>query len=180
MTDGDDFSRLSKSEQIRRLAATGMSTKDIATRLGIRYQHVYGVLKGARSLAPIPAGLSRRRVTREPSPQQRLRQESESSVYDTFWDQENNVHRVVVRMYRIVPGESPFRPSVARYIGPMNPPLIDAWIARCAYHGYISQSDYDEQVSLIRAVLRKAEKAMFSATTNDWDTPPPSTPKPAT
>jgi len=170
---------LSKSEQIRRLAQQGMSTKDIASRLGLRYQHVYGVLKGAKSLAPIPAGLSRRRVTREPSPYQRLRAESEASVFDSFWDAENNQHRVVVRMYRIVPGESPFRPSVARYIGPMDERMIDAWIRRCEYHGYISQSDYDEQVSLIRAVLRKNEKAMYSATTNDWDEKPP-TPTPPT
>jgi hypothetical protein len=80
-------------------------------------------------------------------------------------------------MYRIVPGESPFRPSIARYIGPMDEKLIDAWTDRCVYHGYISESDYQEQVSLIRAVLRKNEKSMFSKTTNDWDTPPPDAPK---
>src|SRR5947199_3195447 len=93
----------SKSAAIRRLAAEGMSTKDIAARLGVRYQHVYGVLKQARGLAPIPAGFSRSRPARPKSAQQTVRAESEASVYDTFWDSENNVHRVVVRMYRILP-----------------------------------------------------------------------------
>jgi hypothetical protein len=38
---------MTKSEQIRRLAAEGLSRSDIAKRLGIRYQHVYNVLKGS-------------------------------------------------------------------------------------------------------------------------------------
>ncbi len=41
---------MTKSEQIRRLAAEGHSVTDIAARVGVRYQHAYNVLK--RSTAP--------------------------------------------------------------------------------------------------------------------------------
>jgi hypothetical protein len=37
---------MSVSEKIRELAREGLSTAEIARRLGIRYQHAYGVLKG--------------------------------------------------------------------------------------------------------------------------------------
>lgn len=168
---------ISKSEQIRTLASQGMSTKDIAARLGIRYQHVYGVLKGAKGLAPIPAGMSRSSPARSPRSSSPARsKENEASVMDSFWDAENNVHRVVVRMYRLVPNQSPFRPNIARYVGPMDERAIDSWVARCTRHGYISSSDYDEQISLIRAVLRKNEKLISAPTTNDWDPPPKSAP----
>lgn len=170
----------SKSEQIRLLAQQGMSTKDIAAKLGIRYQHVYGVLKGARGLAPIPAGLSRSAPARSARTSSREPKENEASVFDSFWDAENNVHRVVVRMYRLVPNQSPFRPNIARYVGPYDPVAIERWVQRCTTHGYISASDYDEQISLIRAVLRKNEKMLSAPVTNDWDTPttPPTPPKP--
>jgi hypothetical protein len=170
-----------KSAAIRRLASEGMSTKDIAAKLGVRYQHVYGVLKQAKGLAPVPAGFSRSRPSREPTAAQRLRSEADASVYDSFWDQDNNVHRVVVKMYRLVPHESPFNPSVARYVGPLDEARIAEWEERCRRHGYISSMDYDEQISLIRAVLRKNEKLLSAPTTNDWDqarkppSPPPAT-----
>lgn len=38
---------MSKSEKIRELAKSGMSTADIARTLGIRYQFAYGVLRSA-------------------------------------------------------------------------------------------------------------------------------------
>lgn len=37
----------SKSEQIRQMAAKGLSKSDIARQLGVRYQFVYNVLKAA-------------------------------------------------------------------------------------------------------------------------------------
>jgi len=40
---------MSKSNEIRRLAAEGMTTADIARQLGIRYQHAYGVLRDMAS-----------------------------------------------------------------------------------------------------------------------------------
>jgi len=39
---------MSIAADIRKLADEGMATADIAKRLGIRYQHAYGVLKGYR------------------------------------------------------------------------------------------------------------------------------------
>ncbi len=39
---------MSISASIRKLAEEGLATADIAKRLGIRYQHAYGVLKGYR------------------------------------------------------------------------------------------------------------------------------------
>jgi hypothetical protein len=175
MAEGVQQPGESKSAAIRRLAESGMSTKDIAAKLGVRYQHVYGVLKQARGLAPVPQGFSRAAVRREPTGIQKLRSESDASAMDTFWDVDNNVHRVVVKMYRLVPRESPFNPSVARYVGPLDEKRIGEWEARCKAHGYISASDYDEQISLIRAVLRKNEKLLSAPTTNDWDPPKPST-----
>lgn len=50
MTDGiypPDENSTSKSEQIRRLGAKGMSRSEIARQLGVRYQFVYNVLKAA-------------------------------------------------------------------------------------------------------------------------------------
>jgi len=44
--DGPD--EPSKSEQMRQMAAQGMTTSDIARQLGVRYQFVYNVLKAAR------------------------------------------------------------------------------------------------------------------------------------
>jgi hypothetical protein len=38
---------MSKSEKIRELAKSGMTTAEIARALGIRYQHAYGVLQGS-------------------------------------------------------------------------------------------------------------------------------------
>lgn len=36
---------MSKAEQIRKLYMEGLSTRQIAERLGIRYQHAYNVLR---------------------------------------------------------------------------------------------------------------------------------------
>lgn len=44
---------MTKSDQIRRLAADGLSVSEIAAKVGIRYQHAYNVLKSAgKSAAP--------------------------------------------------------------------------------------------------------------------------------
>jgi hypothetical protein len=45
---------MSVSENIRALAREGLSTAEIARRLGIRYQHAYNVLKAGRAL-PTPS-----------------------------------------------------------------------------------------------------------------------------
>jgi hypothetical protein len=42
---------MTTSEQIRSLAREGLSTAEIARRLGIRYQHVYGVLHSSGTSA---------------------------------------------------------------------------------------------------------------------------------
>lgn len=36
---------MTKAEQIRRLAAEGLSVSEIAASVGVRYQHAYNVLK---------------------------------------------------------------------------------------------------------------------------------------
>jgi hypothetical protein len=48
------------SENIRQLAKEGLSVAEIASRLGIRYQHAYGVVKAADGVQP------RQRVARPP------------------------------------------------------------------------------------------------------------------
>jgi hypothetical protein len=45
---------MSISENIRALAREGLSTTEIAQRLGIRYQHAYNVLKADGAL-PVPS-----------------------------------------------------------------------------------------------------------------------------
>lgn len=40
---------MTKADQIRQLAAEGLSVSEIATRVGIRYQHAYNVLKRSGS-----------------------------------------------------------------------------------------------------------------------------------
>ncbi|WP_027584102.1 GIY-YIG nuclease family protein [Bradyrhizobium sp. Ai1a-2] len=42
---------MTTSDQIRLLAAEGLSTTEIARRLGIRYQHAYNVVRGASGTA---------------------------------------------------------------------------------------------------------------------------------
>lgn len=50
--------KTTKSDQIRRLAAEGMSVGEIARRLGIRYQHVYKVRhRGADTHRQVPDAL---------------------------------------------------------------------------------------------------------------------------
>jgi hypothetical protein len=44
---------MSVSDNIRALAQDGLSTAEIARRLGIRYQHAYNVLKGRRATVSI-------------------------------------------------------------------------------------------------------------------------------
>lgn len=47
---------MSKADQIRQLAAEGLSVSEIAARVGIRYQHAYNVLKrSGAGAAPRPA-----------------------------------------------------------------------------------------------------------------------------
>ncbi|HEV7353611.1 MAG TPA: GIY-YIG nuclease family protein [Brevundimonas sp.] len=43
---------MTKSEQIRALAKQGLSTTEIARRMGVRYQHAYNVLRQAGVSAP--------------------------------------------------------------------------------------------------------------------------------
>lgn len=52
---------MTKADQIRRLAADGLSVADIAARVGIRYQHAYNVLKRSGAAAAP-------RVAREEAP----------------------------------------------------------------------------------------------------------------
>lgn len=42
---------MTKADQIRQLAAEGLSVTDIAAKVGIRYQHVYNVLKRSGKVA---------------------------------------------------------------------------------------------------------------------------------
>lgn len=42
---------MTKADAIRRLAAEGLSVSDIATRVGVRYQHAYNVLKRSGTTA---------------------------------------------------------------------------------------------------------------------------------
>lgn len=47
---------MTKADQIRQLAAEGLSVSDIAAKVGIRYQHAYNVLKRSDTVAaPRPA-----------------------------------------------------------------------------------------------------------------------------
>ena len=57
---------MSKAEQIRQLASEGLSTAEIAHRMGIRYQHAYNVLK--RSL---PTALGRAKSKRHSAVQEK-------------------------------------------------------------------------------------------------------------
>jgi hypothetical protein len=56
---------MSKADQIRALAANGMEKADIARELGIRYQHVYQVLKRSDALPRISP------AAKKPPPQEK-------------------------------------------------------------------------------------------------------------
>ena len=62
---------MTKAEQIRRLAAEGLSVSDIAASVGVRYQHAYNVLKRSgtssvprplRAIAPVKPPLDAGRL----------------------------------------------------------------------------------------------------------------------
>lgn len=54
---------MTKSEQIRQMAAKGLSKSDIARQLGVRYQFVYNVLKAAAPVSHEDAMLPREDAT---------------------------------------------------------------------------------------------------------------------
>lgn len=63
---------MSVSENIRALAREGLSTTEIARRLGIRYQHAYNVLKAGGALpAPSSGDMVPSRRPNAPVPQQK-------------------------------------------------------------------------------------------------------------
>jgi DNA invertase Pin-like site-specific DNA recombinase len=61
---------MSVSENIRALAREGLSTAEIARRLGIRYQHAYNVLKAGGAPAPSNGDMVPSRRPAAPAPQQ--------------------------------------------------------------------------------------------------------------
>jgi hypothetical protein len=167
-------SSLSKSSQIRELAAQGKTVKECAEAVGVVYQFAYNVLKGKGSHATaIPKGLTRRskpKLTIDADGNYDLTEVDESEA-DTIEERDAEYHWVT-EMFRLEKHQSPFRPTVARYIGPRSPEARRDWVVARRGEGYIDQEEFEAHIGIIRGVLRKASAALSQKTVNDWDAKP--------